>query len=165
MNSSSTWASCQIHKIVGCICAGNIFPATTFGDLYMHHGTCVRHVPWCMAESLTSGLLRIRWWGKHSWHSQHMRNLQFYVTSKRPMGMLQIFAMISALSTIYSLYASWGNYVIWKEWLTGTSLWKMVISIFQEMLSTRTKCDIQVTLCKRWAEIIFLSILSRCMLV
>ena len=53
-------------------------------DPDMHHGTCVTHVSWCMPESLTSGFLRSRWWGKHSWHSRRMRNLQFYVSDKSP---------------------------------------------------------------------------------
>ena len=51
----------------------------------MHRGTCMTHVPWCMPGSLTSGFLRSRWGGKRSPHSRCMRNLQFYVTGKRPM--------------------------------------------------------------------------------
>ena len=31
-------------------------------DPDMHHGTCVTHVPWCMPESITSGILWCRWW-------------------------------------------------------------------------------------------------------
>ena len=54
-----------------------------------HHGlaipTCVTHVPWCMPGLLTSGFLRSRWRGKRSQHSRRMRNLQFYVSGKRPM--------------------------------------------------------------------------------
>ena len=54
-----------------------------------HHGlavpTCVTHVPWCMSGSLTSGFLWSRWRGKRSRHSRRMRNLQFYVSGKRPM--------------------------------------------------------------------------------
>ena len=45
-------SSCQIHKIVGCACAGNagkVFPPTA--------GLRSRHVPWCMSGSRTSGFL------------------------------------------------------------------------------------------------------------
>ena len=60
------WASCQIHvrKIAGCACAGNagkVFPRHRLqrkplvSDPGMHHGTCVKHVPWCMSGSLTRG--------------------------------------------------------------------------------------------------------------
>ena len=55
----------------------------------MHHGTCVTHVPWCMSRSLTSGFLWIRWRGKRSRHSRRMRNLQFYISGKRPIVPLQ----------------------------------------------------------------------------
>ena len=53
-------------------------------DPDMHHGTCVKHVPWCMPGSLTSGFLWNRWRGKRSRHSQRMRNPQFCVSGKRP---------------------------------------------------------------------------------
>ena len=58
------WASYQIRKIAGCACAGNagnVFPRRRFqrkllvSDHGMHHGTCVKHVPWCMSGSLTCG--------------------------------------------------------------------------------------------------------------
>ena len=58
------WASYQIRKIAGCACAGNagnVFPRRRFqrkplvSDSDMHHGTCMTHVPWCMAGSLTCG--------------------------------------------------------------------------------------------------------------
>ena len=74
------WASSQIRKIVGCACAGNAgnsFPPPWFSDPEMHHGTCVRHVPWCMPGSLTSGFLWRRWRGKRSRHSRRMRKPQF----------------------------------------------------------------------------------------
>ena len=45
---------------------------------------CVRHVPWCMPGSLTSGFLRSRWREKRSRHSWRMRNTQFYASVKRP---------------------------------------------------------------------------------
>ena len=58
------WASCQIRKIVGCACAGNVgnaFPhhrlqrKPLVNDAGMYHGTCATHVPWCMPASLTRG--------------------------------------------------------------------------------------------------------------
>ena len=55
-------------------------------DPDMHHGTCVTHVPWWMTGSLTSGFLWSRWRGKHSRYYRHMRNLQFYVSGKSPIG-------------------------------------------------------------------------------
>ena len=57
------WASYQIRKISGCACAvnaGNVFPRHRFQrkplviDPDMHHGTCVKHVPWCMSGSITN---------------------------------------------------------------------------------------------------------------
>ena len=54
-------------------------------DPDMHHVTCVTQEPWCMPGSLTSGFLRSRRRGKRFWHSQRMRNPQFYVSGKRPM--------------------------------------------------------------------------------
>ena len=52
----------------------------------MHRGTCVKRVPWCMTGSLTSGFIWSRWQGKRSRYSRRMRNPQFYVSGKRPMG-------------------------------------------------------------------------------
>ena len=65
---------------------GTFSPAPRVSGPDMHHGTCVTHVPWCMSGSLTSGFLWSRWRGKRSGHSRRMRNLQFYVSGKRPMG-------------------------------------------------------------------------------
>ena len=83
------WASCQIRKIVACACAenaGNVFPPLWVSDPDMHHGTCVKHVPWCMPGSLTSGFRWSQLRGERSRHSQRMRNLQFYVSGKRSIG-------------------------------------------------------------------------------
>ena len=53
-----------MRKIAGCACAGNagsVFPRRRLqrkprvSDPGMNHGTCVRHVPWCMSGSLTRG--------------------------------------------------------------------------------------------------------------
>ena len=82
-----SWASYKIDKIVGCACAGNagnVFPPPRVGDPSMHHGTYVKHAPWCMPGRLTSGLFCSRWRGKRSRHSRRMRNPQFYVPGKRP---------------------------------------------------------------------------------
>ena len=65
---------------------GTFSPPLRAGDPAMHHGTCVTHVPRCMAGSLTSGFLSSRWRGKRSRHSRRMRNPQFYVSGTRPMA-------------------------------------------------------------------------------
>ena len=75
--------SCQIHKTEGCTCVGDarnvlLRRKSLVSDPGMHNGTCVMHVPRCMSGSLT----RVR--GKSSRHSRRMRNLQFYVSGKRP---------------------------------------------------------------------------------
>ena len=44
-------------------------------DPGMHHGTCVTHVPWCMSGSLSHG---------GGENVPGMRNLQCYVSGKRP---------------------------------------------------------------------------------
>ena len=59
---TAPWASYQIRKIAGCACAGNTgydFPRRRIqrkplvSDPGIHHGTCVKHVPWCMSGMLT----------------------------------------------------------------------------------------------------------------
>ena len=50
-------------------------------DPGMHQGTCGTHVPWCMSGSLNHG-----GGGNRSRHSRRMRNSQFYVSGKRPIG-------------------------------------------------------------------------------
>ena len=52
-------------------------------DPDIHHGTCVTHVPWCMPGLLTNGFLWSWWRGKRS---RRMRNPQFFVSGKRPVG-------------------------------------------------------------------------------
>ena len=64
---------------------GTFSPLTRVSDSDMHHVTCVTHVPWCMRWSLISGFLWSWWQGKCSRHYRRMRNLQFYVSGKRPM--------------------------------------------------------------------------------
>ena len=59
VSNRGQWASHQIRKIVGCACVGNagnrLQMKPLINDPDMHHGTCVRHVPWCMSGSLTRG--------------------------------------------------------------------------------------------------------------
>ena len=55
---------------------GTFSPPPQVSDPDMHHCTCVKHVPWCITGSLTSGFVWSRW---------RMRNPQFYVSCKRPM--------------------------------------------------------------------------------
>ena len=65
---------------------GTFSPPPRVSDPDMHHGMCMTHVPWCMPGSLTSGFLWSQWRGKRSRHSRYMRNPQFYVSGKGPMG-------------------------------------------------------------------------------
>ena len=79
------WASYQIRTIAGFAWTGNagtFSPPPRVSDPDMHYGTCVRHVPWCMPGSLTSGFCR--WRGKRSRHNRRLRNPQFYASGKRP---------------------------------------------------------------------------------
>ena len=43
---------------------GTFSPSQRVSYSDMHHGTCVKHVSWCMWESLTSDFLCSRWQGK-----------------------------------------------------------------------------------------------------
>ena len=65
---------------------GTFSPPPRVIDPDMHHGTCVTHVSWCMPGSITSGFFWFRWRGTRSRHSRRMRNPQFYVSGKRPIG-------------------------------------------------------------------------------
>ena len=80
-----SWASSQIRKLSCCACtgiAGNFSPSPWVNDSEMYHGTCVKHVSWCMTGSLTS-VHCSRWRGKRSRHFERMRNPQFSVSGKR----------------------------------------------------------------------------------
>ena len=103
------WASYQICKTVGCACTGNVgnnflykipvprrpCPAGNSMRFLRHCGLAI---PTCITErarrtcrdtlpgSLTSGFLWSRWRRKRSRHSGCMRNPQFYVSGKRPVG-------------------------------------------------------------------------------
>ena len=63
---------------------GTFFPPPRASDPDMHRGTCVTHVPWCMPGSLTSPFLWSWWRWKRSRHSQCMRNVEFFVSGKKP---------------------------------------------------------------------------------
>ena len=70
-----------------CACAGNagtVSPSPQVNDPDMHHGTCVTHAPWCTPGSLLAVSFEIGGGWKRSRHSRRMRNLQFYVSGKRP---------------------------------------------------------------------------------
>ena len=89
--SNAVWTSCQIREIVSAHAPGmpgTFSPSPQVSDPDMHHGTCVTHVPWCMPGSLTSGFI----WNRHS---RRMRNLQFYVSGKRPMVPMNFRVIIS----------------------------------------------------------------------
>ena len=64
--------------------SGTFSPPSRVSDPYMHHDSCVKHVPWCMPGSVTSSFLWSRWRGKRSRHSQRMRNPQFYASGETP---------------------------------------------------------------------------------
>ena len=68
---------------------GKFSPAPQVSDPDIHHGMCMTHMPWCMPGLLTSGFIWIRWRGKCSRHSRRMCNLQFCLSGKRPMALVQ----------------------------------------------------------------------------
>ena len=69
---------------------GTFSPPPLVNDHDMHHGTGVKHVPWCMPGSLTNGFPWSQWRGKRSRHfwRMHMRNSQFYGSGKDNIGKL-----------------------------------------------------------------------------
>ena len=84
----------RYQKIVGCACtanAGNVSPLPRVSNSDMHHGTCVKHVAWCMSILLTSGFIWSRWREERSRHSRRMRKPRFYVSGKRSMGMIAVY--------------------------------------------------------------------------
>ena len=104
-----SWASYQIGKIVGAHGSGMpgaFSPSPWVSGPDMHHGTCVTHVSWLMPGSLTSGFLWSRRRGKRSRHSRRMRNQQqFYVSGKRPIGLLKISVVAVSLKITNSFYS------------------------------------------------------------
>ena len=124
----SQWASYQIREIVGCACAGNVFPCRRFQrkplvtDPGMHHGTCVTHVPWCMSGSLTCGdrenvpgipgacapaILRI-WQEAHGlahtqndhWKYQHSKCREILLDFNNHLGLCHQFVKVSSKTSI-----------------------------------------------------------------
>ena len=115
------WASCQIRKIAGYACAGNVgnvFPARRISDPDMHHGTCVMHVSWCMSGSLTSNFLWSRWRGKCSRHSRRMRNRNFTYLVRGP------YEKISATGAFCRRFSS-HTQIVFKQNFN----WKMLIDM------------------------------------
>ena len=50
------------------------------------------------------------WWrGKRSSHSQHLRNSQFYVSGKRPMGIPITWIMIIKIKSLMTVLSSWSK--------------------------------------------------------
>ena len=113
------WASCQIGKIA---CAhapgmpGRFSPPPRVSDPDMHHGTCVTHVPWCMPGSLNSP--EVGGGGKRSRHSWRMRNLQFYLSGKRPIG--NAIYTDEATFKLHQTPHRWWSSVHWREGERGT---------------------------------------------
>ena len=91
---------------------GTFSPPPWISDPDMHHDTCVTHVPWCMSGSLNSDVLWSRLRVKRSRHSRRMRNLQFYVSGKRPME------IVSAHAVSVMCPYNWKNYGAFFVWLS-----------------------------------------------
>ena len=91
-------------------------------DPDMHHGTCVTHVPWCMTGLLASGFFWSWWRGKRSRHSRRMRNPQFHVSGKRPIGDKCLMASVQQLRhfSMRTRMTSCGVIIpdglAWKRW-------------------------------------------------
>ena len=82
-SGSPACASCQIGKIACAHALGTFSPPPQVSDPDMHHGTCrdaCRDREIAVSSEVGGG-------GKRSRHSRRMRNLQFYLSGKRPMNM------------------------------------------------------------------------------
>ena len=105
----SPWASYQIRKIAGAHAPGmpgTFSPSLQASDPDMHHGACVTHVPWCKPGSLTSGFFWNRRRGNTFPAFPSMRNLQYYVSGKRPMRWhIRQTIVINSTETHHSLVA------------------------------------------------------------
>ena len=77
-------------KNPGCACAGNA-PTRQIRYPDMHHGTFATHVLLFMPGSLSRVFLWSWWRGKRS---RCMRNPQFYVSGKKPMGYIIYNALV-----------------------------------------------------------------------
>ena len=65
-------------------------PPPRVSDPDIHHGTCVTHVSWCLPESLNSDFLWSSVAGKTFPVFRRMRNPQFCVSGKRPIGISDV---------------------------------------------------------------------------
>ena len=88
---SSRMASCQTRKIASCACAGNagnVFPATDFkrNRLLAIPACITARASRTCRDSCPDRKPAVA--GKRSRHSRRMRNLQFYVSGKRPMPVI-----------------------------------------------------------------------------
>ena len=73
-------------------------PGTFLHHPDMHHGTCVKQLPWCMLGSLTSGFLWSWWREKLSQHSRRMRNPQFKYQVRGPWRMSRLMTHLTKAS-------------------------------------------------------------------
>ena len=89
---------------------GTFSPPRLVSDPAMHHGTCLTHVPWCMAGSLTNGFLWNRRRGKRSRHSRRMRNPQFCVSGKRP---ITLYIMSRNNNDVIICYTGSHDRIVW----------------------------------------------------
>ena len=90
---------------------GTFSPPLRDNDPDMHHDTCVTHVPWCISGSLTCGFLWSRWRRKRSRHSRRMRNLQFYISGKRPMTQTHPLCTFvrASINSLWHFNSNYGN--------------------------------------------------------
>ena len=91
---------------------GTFSHPTRVSDPDMHHGPCVKHVPWCMSGSLTNDFYWSRWRVKRSRYSSRMRNPQFFVSGKRSMVYLYLIIQYHrvtcrSLEHYIMMYLSW----------------------------------------------------------
>ena len=78
-------------------------------DLDMHHGTCMKNVPWCMRGSLTSSCLWNLWQGKLCPHSSACTTDKFTYLVRGPCKRMRTWWWYSVFmlifTTEYQLYA------------------------------------------------------------
>ena len=119
---------------------GTFSPPPRVSDPDRHHGTCVTHAPWCVPGSLISGFLWSRWRGKRSRHSRHMRNPQFCVSSKRPMGIVELdeASPVSCLDPVSRI----NNLIVWV--ITGLKMIGHQLGTMSLSKSLMTKTGVAV---------------------
>ena len=135
------WASYQIRKIAGCGCTGNagkISPPRRISDPGMNHGTCVTHVPWCMPGSLTSGFLWSRWREKRSRHPWRMRNPPFYVSRKRPMGL--VVGRKNPVAEVQGIFAPFMDWVMYSLGKTAAQVLYLKTATLQKIAVHSCSC-------------------------